>query len=72
VLKYLFIYIFIYIVQLLPIRQRRDNQTTGVADVLISVYRVGIRLSDVTVFPLSVPVELQLGEPFECTNMHTT
>lgn len=56
----------------LPIREGRDDKPTGVADVLVRVYRAGVGLLDVAVFPLAVPVELQLREPLEHRYVHTT
>lgn len=57
--------------QKLPISQRRDHKPPGVADVLVRVHRTGVGLPDVAVFSLAVPVELQLGEPFESAHVHT-
>lgn len=62
-------YFYIYIRS--PVSEWCDDEPSRIADVLVCVNRVGVRLFDVAVLALAIPVELQLREPFEGSYVHT-
>lgn len=55
-----------------PVSERRDDQPSRIADILVCVIELGISLSNYTVIFTRIPKELQLGKPVKRCHINAT